>query len=637
MSKINLFVSGGIALLGAAAWFQPAVAGSDLWWHLASGRDIWAQGAVPQGDPYSHTMTGAIWMNHEWLWDVVYWRAYSLHPELPAWLNLGVVLTASGLAFWVALRTSGSALAAGAALWLAAAASHWFIDIRPHLFSLLFVGLFLRTREWRYAPWLWPPLVVIWANTHAGFVFGIGTIGLYVLGRTLASLLALRADEERAASGLRDWLQSAIPWPEWISLTACLLATLANPWGIHIIEYPLAYLDSSSPFRGIIEWLPPAFSLDLTRFEGRFWWLAAITLASAAPAWRRSPYLVALTAVTLAMAWTSRRFIPLFGITAAPIIATGLAAALALLRERVPALDARAARITTTAVALATAALLWSDVRIYPNLLSRWTQAHFYPSAAVRYLEAIDPPRRLFNLYNWGGFLMLHAPELRVFIDGRANTIYSARVYEDYQRLAAGVEGHRALLARYGVDMVMMPTQYALSQRLMQGASPWQPVYQDRSTVLLVPPDSPYLSQPLPDPDEIVGEYPERVAYRARLEVLRGRADVARRMLEDVLEQHPLHLPIYSELAAAWATMGDIGAMSRTIERGRRACPREGPQLSEAESFFLTRFGELDRAIEALREAEPKGPFRNPERIQRRIEELEKARSRPTGGAAQSG
>ena len=26
--------------LGAAAWFQPSVAGSDLWWHLAAGREI---------------------------------------------------------------------------------------------------------------------------------------------------------------------------------------------------------------------------------------------------------------------------------------------------------------------------------------------------------------------------------------------------------------------------------------------------------------------------------------------------------------------------------------------------------------------------------------------------------------------
>ena len=29
-----------VALLGAAAWSQPAASGTDLWWHLAAGREI---------------------------------------------------------------------------------------------------------------------------------------------------------------------------------------------------------------------------------------------------------------------------------------------------------------------------------------------------------------------------------------------------------------------------------------------------------------------------------------------------------------------------------------------------------------------------------------------------------------------
>jgi len=61
-------------LLAASAWFQPAAAASDLWWHLASGRELWKRGPFAlSADPFSYTFGGREWMNHEWLWDVLYW------------------------------------------------------------------------------------------------------------------------------------------------------------------------------------------------------------------------------------------------------------------------------------------------------------------------------------------------------------------------------------------------------------------------------------------------------------------------------------------------------------------------------------------------------------------------------------
>ena len=64
-AKINRPLAFLVALAGAAAWFQPGVAGSDLWWHLASGRDMWTNLSVHYTDPYSYTFEGRTWMNHE--------------------------------------------------------------------------------------------------------------------------------------------------------------------------------------------------------------------------------------------------------------------------------------------------------------------------------------------------------------------------------------------------------------------------------------------------------------------------------------------------------------------------------------------------------------------------------------------
>src|SRR6185503_11623775 len=113
-------------------------------------------------------------------------------------------------------------------LWTGAACAHWFLDIRPHLTTLLYLQIFLLVRERPWAPWTWPALVLVWVNTHGGFVFGLGAIGLHVLWTTLQGKRG-----EATPRAVRN---------AWIGLGLALLAMLANPWGYRILEYPLAYV-----------------------------------------------------------------------------------------------------------------------------------------------------------------------------------------------------------------------------------------------------------------------------------------------------------------------------------------------------------------------------------------------------------
>src|SRR5215471_10400567 len=48
----------------------------DTYWHIATGRWIWAHVAVPTVDPFSHTLRGAPWHAHEWLAELVIAGAY---------------------------------------------------------------------------------------------------------------------------------------------------------------------------------------------------------------------------------------------------------------------------------------------------------------------------------------------------------------------------------------------------------------------------------------------------------------------------------------------------------------------------------------------------------------------------------
>src|SRR5262249_3160341 len=179
-------------------------------------------------------------------------------------------------------------------------------------------------------------------------------------------------------------------------------------------------------------------------FSGRFFWLLGLAALGAgfelAGRFQRGRaggdvYLVALAAVTCAMAVTSRRFIPLFALTSLPLVAPLFATALGGARARLPESSRARVELAAAALALVAALAMWRDVRLFPKPLERWTESHLYPRAALRYALALHAGTRVLNFYNWGGYLMLHAPELKLFIDGRANTLYSAQLYNDYVQM----------------------------------------------------------------------------------------------------------------------------------------------------------------------------------------------------------
>ena len=67
--------SRALAAGGVLAWWSfgfTTMMGSDLWWHLAAGRWILADGDPQLRDPWSFTAQGQPWLNPEWLSDLIF-------------------------------------------------------------------------------------------------------------------------------------------------------------------------------------------------------------------------------------------------------------------------------------------------------------------------------------------------------------------------------------------------------------------------------------------------------------------------------------------------------------------------------------------------------------------------------------
>ena len=638
LETINRRIIAPAVIFGAvSAWFfQTFIMGSDLFWHLAAGRNIVENGSVPSTDPFSHSFAGKEWLNHEWLWDVIYWNLFDFTPDATAWFTIGLYVVIFTLLFIEAYRTTGSMFASGVVVWLAASAAHWFLDIRPHVISLVFTSVVLATRRIKWIHWTWPVVIVLWTNLHAGFVFGIGLIGLMVLVRTVVD--SLEAQEV------------LIPWPQWIAVGLCLVSWMVNPFTWRLIAYPWEYFKGDTVYKGLVEWHPPIFALNPYFFEGSFWWLVLLMIFGAycyrskVPVWlslsiiatsavlcslkdskildttredpttvpfylymflaiwfgdRKQKYLIALNAVTLMMACESRRFIPLCCVTATPLAAQGVLYLRDQLVGFVPQLKSHWAGVGASLVALLIGATMWSQIRFGESLLRDWAMADKYPEEQVAWINEVKPGKRVFNRYNWGGYLMLFAPGYKTIFDGRANTLYDDEMYKMfYHRFMQGIL-KPAEFSRYPTDFVL-DIDGRLRRGLQKLPEPWKLIHQGRGVILL-PPDSPLLEQDFPTVEEVVPDGVEAHLSRATILKTTGKTEEAIELLKEAAETFYYETRLYTFLCAIYAEQKDYEGIAETIESAVERNPRRSASFRSLEARIFERAGQWERALAAYK------------------------------------
>lgn len=613
IESINRKLAPALIFVAVTVWFfQSFIMGSDLFWHLAAGRELCQQGHLLKTDPFSYSFEGKEWVNHEWLWDILYWNVYQFGPDAVAWFNIGILVAIFGLGYWISYRMCESVFASGFAVWFAAATCHWFLDIRPHLITLLLVSFVLLTREKKWAPWMWPVLVVIWTNLHAGFSFGVGMIGLLVLVRTIQN----------------SWKERrlVINWWQWLSVALCLGAMFVNPYGWRMFGHQLDYLGGESLYTNLIEWRPPFedirhITFDWTYYAGCFFCFVVLAVLGVSIGGWKNVYLVALCSVSLTMAFVSRRFIPLFVVTSVPFVALFLKQLRDYVFEKFPALKSPWAGVAVSAGALVVAAAMWSQVKIEPSLLRHWSMSDVYPEEAIEYLKALGPPERVLNYYNWGGFIMLHAPGAKVFIDGRANTLYDEIIYRDYQTFLAG-QVSPSRLARYPADIALLPPG-PFVQALQRLRPPWKIIYESPRAVILLPPDSPLLTADLPDPNVVTPNGVQPIVKKSADLASRGEGQQAADLLEHALEIQPYSIRIVGMLAHLYAKMGQFDQLTDLIDRALHESPRQHFRIHSLEGMAYERMGKLEEALNAYKQAVNNSPFSRREATQQRVKELE--------------
>ncbi|MFC5556935.1 hypothetical protein [Methylobacterium iners] len=409
----------------------------DTQWHIAVGRWIVANGAVPWTDLFSHTFAGQPWIAKEWASQVILFGTHAAAgwSGVVTLTILVLAATLAALQAWLSIRVR--AMPALAAVLVAFIVLTPHILARPHLlaFPILVVwtiGL-VSALERRVAPSPWLLLVmIVWVNLH----------GSYPIGLVIAGLLAGEGIFVRPRT---EWTRQALRWAMF--LLAATLAACVTPYGVRPFLVNFGLFGSGESLRYIIEWQPLA--LDLSGTVALF--ALALSLGALAPDLRRNLFRIAVLLLLGAMMIRHTRFADLF-ILVAPILIAGPAALCVASLRPEPRPRSRPSDHLIMAV-LGLAALG------YAATLAPRPAPHVTPLAALEAARGKGLTGPVYNDYDFGGFLI--AEGVKTFIDGRADQIFLGGFMDalDRAQAASGAEKFAALLARHGITWAIVRTE----------------------------------------------------------------------------------------------------------------------------------------------------------------------------------
>ncbi len=242
------------------------IADGDTHLHIAMGRWILAHHAIPFRDAFSFTFPGKEWVPHEWggelilaaVYGVLGWGGVIAVTELALFASVAI-LTRFLLRYLVPRR---AAIAASIAFTVAEP----HILARPHLLAfpvmVLWMSSIVAARDEGRVPSLkLLPVMILWANLHAGFMIGLAFAGFLAL----EALIDARPGERIAV---------ARRWGVFLALAG--LSSLVSPNGIDVYVMTLKLVQMGSAMSMISEWQ----AADFSGYQPIEIWLVAFLLVA---------------------------------------------------------------------------------------------------------------------------------------------------------------------------------------------------------------------------------------------------------------------------------------------------------------------------------------------------------------------
>jgi tetratricopeptide (TPR) repeat protein len=635
-----------LVLLYAALSGLRTLSDPDTGWQLATGKYIVEHHQIPSTDVLSYTIRGQRWIYPPFSQLFLY-ALYSLGGFAAlSWLNAAACAGTVGIAF-LAEQSIAAALLGIIAIPRIAFRTDAHADMfTTVLFAVLLVVVWRHFRG-RYAPlWLVPLILLVWVNTHLGFIAGLALLVGYVALELSEFLFAGR----RAAARAR--LRAAAPW-----LLAAVPVTLLNRWGwgiygaVYRQEHQLAIHQSL-----IGEWrsvpLSPALlaqALNWGNLNSTYLWLLGAAVVAAIVALKRkevgpAAFLVGCTYLSVRHVRFQALFAIVVIVVAAPFLTGWFRQETTTETSGAKPREAERGRLATASTALLVALGvslmgIWAyDIISDRAYLLTGEDALFgaglsksYPENAAEFILRERLPGNIFNDYELGGYLAFRlGPQYPDYVDSRAIPFVQVMFEQrEVMRQPPDSEAWREEADRRGTNTLIFSlarSSTSVPLRQFCTSQAWKPVYLDNVAAVFVrnrPENAQVLDRLQIDCAKVRFEPPATLiadtSFRGRAELFNfyanagsilyrlSRNSEAEAALDRALEIFPDEPNLLHTRGRLYEVNGRLGDAEREYQIAARRGPTDGNWASLGMLYFSEqRYPEATRAMRRAADSSPR-------------------------------
>jgi hypothetical protein len=449
----------------------------DTGYHIRAGQYILDTLSIPRKDMFSFHSPAIPWTAHEWLSEVIMALVHNMAGLTGIVVFFSLVISLTYYVYFRILKkyTNNILLAIFFALFVITCSQiHWLA--RPHIFSLLLMVIWyglidLYQYKNKNLLYLLPLIMLVWVNLHGGFLAGFMILSIYLMGNLLSIFSVAGADRDCYKQKFKHFS---------IITVACLMSSLINPYGYHILLFPFKLVSSKFIIDSVSEFMSPNFH-EPSVFKYMLLFMIAVF------AWSRKRLNVIEILLVLLftnMALYSVRYIPLFAIVTAPIIMRKTEIFLEESKNKYVAfLKKRADGFSS--IDSAAKGFLWPLAgAVFVVLAVTNGKLHYgfdpklKPVSAVEFMKKEAISGNMFSSDEFGDYIIYAAwPQYKVFIDGRLD-MYGTSKLKEYTNITSFKQDWVRTLDKYKITWIIFDADSALSRHLLQ-LDDWKLIYAD--------------------------------------------------------------------------------------------------------------------------------------------------------------
>lgn len=511
----------------------------DFWWHLKQGQLIYETRTIPEKDYFAYTTeipeniskigkgevakTEFPSENKNWFWSInlksswlsqlIFYLTYLLRGFTGIGMLKSMIFVFTYFILYLTtLRRGAGHLSSFLILCLVAFIGINFNYARSQIFSFLLFTCTLYTlydfRKGGKSIYFLPLITLAWANLHGGFIIGILIIFSFTFAELIKYLFNIKISISNTSVLNKGHLKTLVLF-SFISA----IASLINPNGYKTFLFPL--IQERSLFATIEEYHRPMF------YEYHTYWFMLILVIISILILIREKKLdlteLILSIIVILPSIKSIRYIIFFALGSGVFLAYSMTYVGILFKERNPFRKLlnhpkfqRIDMKSYLSLLLTTLSfIILIKISTSGEMLKFDMGEKRYPSGAVEFIQKNKIPGNMFNLYNWGGYLVWHLyPDYRVFICGRTLNETAFFHYNQILKAAKGNDPNTLLWERllnaYNVNFILIS---AVSSNgniiplvdMLYVSSEWKLIYADGESIIFL--------KNVPDNQNIIHQY----------------------------------------------------------------------------------------------------------------------------------